>query len=78
MEKDPNEWENLVSKTEMQSTIEKMREWLPKRNEKPAPGSRSRILTRDSAGKVVWEGKEIDPDAPIPELAPSIKAAVAR
>jgi len=68
MQKDPNEWTNLADKADSKSAIEKLRAWIPKTNAKPAPGSRSRILTRDADGVVIWEGKEVKPDEPIPEL----------
>jgi len=44
-----------------------MAEQLPKINRKPAPGSQHRILTFED-GKTIWEGTEIKPGDPIPEL----------
>ena len=68
MRKDPNEWKNLAGQDSLQSVVQEHRRWLPKKNAQPAPGSRSRILTRDEKGKVIWEGKEVGKDDPIPEL----------
>jgi arylsulfatase A-like enzyme len=67
MRKDPNEWTNLAGDPKYADVIAEHRKWLPKTSAKPAPGSRSRILTYDN-GKVVWEGVEVGPDDPIPEL----------
>lgn len=63
---DPHEEVNLAGKPELREVIEAHRKWLPA-SRKPAPGSRHRILTHEK-GKTVWEGKEIRPDDPIPEL----------
>ena len=68
MQADPNEWENLAGRTGMQWVVHEHRKWIAPNNRQPAPGSRSRILTRDSAGKVIWEGAEIGPNDPIPEI----------
>ncbi len=67
MRTDPNEWQNLAGDPKYAKIIREHRRWLPKVNEKPAPGSRSRILRYES-GKVNWEGKDVDPEDPIPEL----------
>ena len=67
MRKDPNEWKNLASQPAMRTIIQQHRQWLPKINLKPVPGSRSRILLYED-GKVNWEGQDIPADAPIPEL----------
>ena len=67
MRKDPNEWKNLAGQAGMAEVINRHRQWLPKINLKPAPGSRSRILLYKD-GKVNWEGKDVAADAPIPEL----------
>jgi arylsulfatase A-like enzyme len=68
MRKDPNEWTNLIGNPEYDKVIAEHRKWIPKVSRKPAPGSRSRILTHDPEGKTIWEGKEIGKDDPIPEL----------
>jgi arylsulfatase A-like enzyme len=67
MQKDPNEWTNLASDSSYANVIKEHRSWLPKKNSKPAPGSRSRILIYEN-GKVNWEGKDIAADDPIPEI----------
>jgi arylsulfatase A-like enzyme len=68
MQKDPNEWHNLAGDPQYTSIIRDHKKWLPKVNRKPAPGSRARILTYDKNGKVFWEGEEVKPDDPIPEV----------
>ena len=67
MQTDPNEWKNLAGDPQYAKIIREHRRWLPKVNEKPAPGSKHRILRYEN-GKVNWEGKDVDPEEPIPEL----------
>jgi arylsulfatase A-like enzyme len=67
MREDPNEWNNLAGDPRYAEVIDEHRQWLPKTSAKPAPGSRSRILTYEN-GQANWEGEDIDPAAPIPEL----------
>ncbi len=67
MRTDPNEWKNLAADPKHKNVIASHRKWLPKKSKKPAPGSRSRILTFE-AGKANWEGKDIGKDDPVPEL----------
>ncbi len=67
MKKDPNEWDNLAGDPKHADIIAEHRKWLPKPSRKPAPGSRSRILTYEN-GVPVWEGTPISPDEPIPEI----------
>jgi choline-sulfatase len=67
VEVDPNEFTNLAKDPTQASTLQKLRQWLPKTNARPAPGSRSRVLTHDNQ-KTIWEGKPIEKDDPIPEL----------
>ena len=64
---DPNEWTNRASDASVQSLIEQHKKYLPTTNRPPAPGSRSRILTHKD-GKTIWEGVEIKPGDPIPEI----------
>jgi len=64
---DPNEWTNLAADPSNAAVIEEHQKWIPATSAKPAPGSRSRILTHED-GKTVWEGEEIPPGAPIPEI----------
>jgi arylsulfatase A-like enzyme len=67
MEKDPNEWVNLIGKSGYEKVIAEHKKWIPKISRKPAPGSRSRILTYDAkTKKVTWEGNEVLPTDPIP------------
>ena len=67
MRKDPNEWTNLAHDSKYAEVITEHKNFLPKSNRQPAPGSRARILTYVK-GKVVWQGEEIKPNAPIPGL----------
>jgi arylsulfatase A-like enzyme len=67
MRKDPNEWSNLATNPEYSDIIKQHQAFLPTVNRKPAPGSAARILTYID-GKVVWQGKEVAPDEPIPGL----------
>ncbi len=67
MRRDPNEWYNLAGDPKFADVIREHRRWLPKKNAKPAPGSRSRILIYEN-GKANWEGKDIGPNDPIPEI----------
>ena len=64
---DPNEWRNLAGDPQMTGVLDEHRRWLPPRSAKPAPGSRHRILTYED-GVAVWEGEEIDPNDPVPEI----------
>ena len=69
MEKDPNEWTNLASSAEFEAQMEKLAQWLPKENLKPAPKSAHRILTYDrKTRETIWQGENIKPADPIPEL----------
>ena len=68
MKNDPNEWKNLAGSAEHEKIMAEHRKWIPKVSRKPAPGSHSRILTYDPDGKTIWQGKEIKPDDPIPEI----------
>jgi choline-sulfatase len=57
--KDPNEWTNLAARPELTSIKAELSRWLPQ-NERPhAPGSSTRILTRDPGGEWLWEGRPI-------------------
>ena len=67
MRRDPNEWNNLAKNPKLSAVIREHRRWLPKTSAKPAPGSRSRILIY-RGGQANWEGKDIGPDDPIPEI----------
>ncbi len=67
MRKDPNEFKNLAKDAKLADVIAEHRKWIPKKNAKPAPGSRHRILIYEN-GKANWQGEDIDPKDPIPEL----------
>jgi arylsulfatase A-like enzyme len=64
---DPHEWQNLASKSEYAAVINEHRQWLPKVDVPPAPGSAHRVLTYDRAtDEAVWEGKTVRRSDPIP------------
>ena len=67
MRRDPNEWTNLINVPAHADRIREHRFLLPSVNRDPAPGSGIRLLTYKD-GKPVWEGKEITPGEPIPEI----------
>ncbi len=67
MQADPNEWQNLVDGEQYDKVVAEHRRWLPETSAKPAPGSRARILIYEN-GKANWEGQDIGPNDPIPEL----------
>jgi len=67
MRKDPNEWSNLVGNNKHAAILDSHRKWLPEVNARPAPGSRARILRYEN-GNANWQGKDISPEEPIPEL----------
>jgi arylsulfatase A-like enzyme len=67
MRNDPNEWTNLAADSKYADIIQEHRQFLPKVNAKPAPGSRSRILVYEN-GKANWENQDIGDNDPIPEL----------
>ena len=64
---DPQEFENRIDDPSFQAVVEQHRKFLPKVDVPAAPGSRARILETGS-GKVIWEGKEVRPGDPIPEI----------
>ena len=69
MRQDPNEWQNLASDPQYTTVIEQHRGYLPTVNRKPVPGSAHRILLYDEdAHTINWEGTDILPGTPIPEL----------
>jgi choline-sulfatase len=67
MRTDPNEWHNLAGDPERADVLEEHRRWLPGTSAKPAPGSQHRILTYEDE-VAVWEGEQINPTDPIPEI----------
>ncbi len=67
MEEDPFEHTNLAADPAYAEVLAEHRMMLPESSAPPAPGSRSRVLTwRD--GQANWEGEDIAPGDPIPEL----------
>lgn len=61
MENDPQEWKNLATDPQHAALIAELRQWLPKVDRPPAPGSQHRILTYNPATReAVWEGKKIE------------------
>ncbi|MGY8767140.1 MAG: sulfatase [Pirellulales bacterium] len=67
--KDPQEWTNIAGDKKFAAIIEEHKQWIPKVNLKPVPGSRARILLYDKDnGKVNWETLDVDPNEPIPEI----------
>lgn len=67
MQTDPNEWNNLAADKSMAAVLEQHRKWIPK-SKQPVPGSAHRILLHRADGTVNWEGTEVGPNDPIPEL----------
>ena len=64
---DPNEWHNLAADPRHADQKQELARWIPPYNAPPAPGSRSRVIDyRDD--RVFWEGEEILPTNPIPEI----------
>jgi arylsulfatase A-like enzyme len=64
---DPNEWRNLAGDPRYAEVIKQHRRWLPETSAPPAPNSKDRILIYKD-GKANWEGRDIDPNEPIPEI----------
>ena len=64
---DPHEHHNLASDAAYAEVLEEHRRFLPETNVPPAPGSRIRLLTWQD-GQANWEGADIAPGDPIPEL----------
>ncbi len=68
MVNDPNEWTNLAGDEKYADIIAEHRKYIPKVNKKPVPGSASRILLYDGTDTVNWEGKDVGPNDPVPEI----------
>ncbi len=67
MQADPNEFHNLIGNAKHKAIADRHRKWLPKKNAKPVPGSKHRILIYED-GKANWQGEDIGKNEPIPEL----------
>ena len=62
-----NEFANLAANPEHVAVIAAHRNWLPKTDLPPAPGSTSRILTYDTkTNEAVWENRTVKRGDPIP------------
>ncbi|MED5285764.1 MAG: choline-sulfatase, partial [Planctomycetota bacterium] len=59
--------ENRIDDPSFQAVVQQHRKCLPTVDVPAAPGSRARRLETGS-GKVIWEGKEVRPGDPIPEI----------
>ena len=69
MQQDPHEWTNLAQHPAYAAVLAEHRQLTPATSRQPVEGSRDRILLFDSAtGRLNWEGADIPPGAPIPEL----------
>jgi len=69
MQQDPHEWHNLAGSPAHAGVLAEHRQLAPTHSRQPVPGSRDRILLYDRAsGRLNWEGSDIVPGAPIPEL----------
>jgi choline-sulfatase len=65
---DPREWTNLAGRREHAAVVAEHRQWLPKVDVPPAPGSANRVLTFNSAtDEAIWEGATIRRNDPIPQ-----------
>jgi arylsulfatase A-like enzyme len=67
LENDPKEWNNVAAEPGYAKILAEHRKWLPKVDVDPVPGSAHRILTYKD-GLVNWEGKDVAPTDPIPEI----------
>ena len=67
MESDPQEFDNLAGDPQYASVVAEHRRFLPVGDLPPAPGSRSRVLVYEE-GRVNWEGEDVAPGDPVPEL----------
>ncbi len=65
LQKDPNEWTNIIGDMAEAKRIDDHRKFLPAVNAYPVAGSKTRLVTFDGK-QVTWEGEAIDPKAAIP------------
>jgi arylsulfatase A-like enzyme len=63
---DPNEWTNLAADARYADVIREHARWLPKVNERPVAGSKTRLI-EVKGGTPVWEGKAIGADEAVPD-----------
>jgi arylsulfatase A-like enzyme len=67
LKKDPNEWHNIATQSEMMTRKTELAKWIPKNNHLPYFGNGARVLQYEN-GKPIWEGEEIFPSDSIPDL----------
>jgi len=67
LQKDPEEFKNLAGDPAFAKEMERLRQWIPEKQQAHVPNSSARILVFKE-GRPFWEGKEILPDDPIPEI----------
>jgi len=67
MRNDPQEFENLAGDSQYAEVMAEHRRFLPESERPHAPGSRARVLIYDD-GNVNWEGEDVAPTDPIPEI----------
>lgn len=65
LQKDPNEWTNIIKDPAEEKRINDHRNFLPAVNAFPSPGSKVRLVTFDGK-QVTWEGEAVDPKATPP------------
>ncbi len=61
LEDDPNEFTNVVQRSELSGVVKRLRGFAPKEYAPLAPGSADRILEQ-KAGRWYWENQPIDPE----------------
>jgi len=59
MAQDPNEWDNLADEPEYAAVLAQHRQWLPKTNAEPVPGSKTRLLEKRDDGWY-WQLEKIE------------------
>ena len=67
-DKDPNEFDNLAGDPKFSSEMARLKKWIPQYQAPHVPQSAARILIYKD-GRPFWEGKEILPTDPIPEIS---------
>ena len=68
LQNDPEETHNLAGSATHEKVIAKLKQWLPKIDLPPAPGSQHRVLTYDpKTGVVIWEGDRVMSSDSIPK-----------
>ena len=70
MQKDPNEFHNLIGDDQYAEAADQLRKSIPKQFAPLAPNSAARVLEKRSDGWY-WEGKKIDPQNPPMDIGPT-------